>query len=478
MAPVMMRRLPWLCWLALWVTTAKVTSATGVTQSNAEGGNGNSSSLSPADWSCPLEKWSLEERQNRSQVVFTAVIESCQTSESGSVDGETVEDDQELCQRYLMQQSQDQPIVGDPNLAINVRIKKVVKGLDRMWEGRRVRVEGLRDPRICPSRVRLRDTRIFLASYVNQPMSSTIHDDDETLAPVHHQPPIDSAAPIRLRLNSSLMSVSLRHLQQLRAFTKDSVVVGTLDGISVSDLLLGLRSHVSVLRFPSNNTERLPPPLDDIPGSPRYYSCPNIANLFTSLAQFLSHDLVLLALAVGCYIIPQKIKVKTFNTRWTVGIGIDRTTAFFFDCGCQYVLDGRCCNRPYSSSYIVCANVVNVPLSRRFGEQLTLLCCTLYFFTRHFDSLFDVFFCCEALECATSPSTIEFDSLLTVGGRIVWLLRAEHRRLSLSFVPLCCPILLDSELQRDVFMSAHDSFWAVRRVFNSTVLSVTRRTCQ
>lgn len=220
MAPVMMRRLPWLCWLALWVTTAKVTSATGVTQSNAEGGNGNSSSLSPADWSCPLEKWSLEERQNRSQVVFTAVIESCQTSESGSVDGETVEDDQELCQRYLMQQSQDQPIVGDPNLAINVRIKKVVKGLDRMWEGRRVRVEGLRDPRICPSRVRLRDTRIFLASYVNQPVSSTIHDDDETLAPVHHQPPIDSAAPIRLRLNSSLMSVSLRHLQQLRAFTK------------------------------------------------------------------------------------------------------------------------------------------------------------------------------------------------------------------------------------------------------------------
>jgi hypothetical protein len=148
------------------------------------------------------------------------VIESCQTSESGSIDGETVEDDQEICLRYLMQQSQDQPIVGDPNLAINVRIKKVVKGLDRMWEGRRVRVEGLRDPRICPSRVRLRDTRIFLASYVNQPVSSTIHDDDETLAPVHHQPPIDSAAPIRLRLNSSLMSVSLRHLQQLRAFTK------------------------------------------------------------------------------------------------------------------------------------------------------------------------------------------------------------------------------------------------------------------
>lgn len=81
--------------------------------------------------------------------------------------------------------------------------------------------------------------------------------------------------------------------------------------------------------------------------------------------------------------------------------------------------------RPYSSSYIVCANVVNVPLSRRFGEQLTLLCCTLYFFTRHLDSLFDVFFCCQALECATLPSTIEFDSLLTVGGRIVWLLRAE-----------------------------------------------------
>lgn len=83
------------------------------------------------------------------------------------------------------------------------------------------------------------------------------------------------------------------------------------------------------------------------------------------------------------------------------------------------------CPSAIHSSYIVCANVVNVPLSRRFGEQLTLLCCTLYFFTRHLDSLFDVFFCCQALECATSPSTIEFDSLLTVGGRIVWLLRAE-----------------------------------------------------
>ena len=221
MAPMMMRRLPWLCWLALWVTTANVTSATGVTQSNGEGGNGNNNSLiHPVDWSCPLEKWSLEERQNRSQVVFTAVIESCQRSDSG-IDGETVDDDQELCQRYLMQQLQDHTIISDPNLAINVRIKKVVKGLDRMWEGRRVRVEGLRDPRICPSRVRLRDTRIFLASYVNQPMSS-IHD-DETLAPVHDHQTIDSAAPIRLRLNSSLMSVSLRHLQQLRAFTKGRI---------------------------------------------------------------------------------------------------------------------------------------------------------------------------------------------------------------------------------------------------------------
>lgn len=228
MAPMMMRRLPWLCWLALWMTTANVTSATGVTQSNGEGGNGNNNSLiHPVDWSCPLEKLSLEERQNRSQVVFTAVIESCQRSDSG-IDGETVDDDQELCQRYLMQQPQDHTIISDPNLAINVRIKKVVKGLDRMWEGRRVRVEGLRDPRICPSRVRLRDTRIFLASYVNQPMSS-IHDDDETLAPVHDHQTIDSAAPIRLRLNSSLMSVSLRHLQQLRAFTKGRICLfGTI----------------------------------------------------------------------------------------------------------------------------------------------------------------------------------------------------------------------------------------------------------
>lgn len=186
-----------------------MTSATGDIQPNGESVN------SPADWACPLEKWSLEERQNRSQVVFTAVIESCQTG----VDGETIDDDHELCQRYLTQQSQDHAIVSDPDVVINVRIKKVVKGLDRMWEGRHVLVEGLRDPRICPSRVRLRDTRIFLASYVNQPMSS---DDDEVLDHVHDHQPIDSAGPVRLRLNSSLMSVSLRHLQQLRSFTKGS----------------------------------------------------------------------------------------------------------------------------------------------------------------------------------------------------------------------------------------------------------------
>lgn len=189
---------------------ANVTRATGGIQPSGESGN------HAADWACPLEKWSLEERQNRSQVVFTAVIESCQTAVDA---GQAVDDDHELCQRYLTQQSHDHVIVSDADVAINVRIKKVVKGLDRMWEGRRVLVEGLRDPRICPSRVRLRDTRIFLASYVNQPMSS---DDDEAMDPVHDHRPIDSAEPVRLRLNSSLMSVSLRHLQQLRAFNKGS----------------------------------------------------------------------------------------------------------------------------------------------------------------------------------------------------------------------------------------------------------------
>uniref|UniRef100_A0A0P5B1H8 Agrin n=1 Tax=Daphnia magna TaxID=35525 RepID=A0A0P5B1H8_9CRUS len=210
MAPVVMRRSKsWLCWLAIWMACANVTRATGGIQPSGESGN------HAADWACPLEKWSLEERQNRSQVVFTAVIESCQTAVDA---GQAVDDDHELCQRYLTQQSHDHAIVSDADVAINVRIKKVVKGLDRMWEGRRVLVEGLRDPRICPSRVRLRDTRIFLASYVNQPMSS---DDDEAMDPVHDHRPIDSAEPVRLRLNSSLMSVSLRHLQQLRAFNKD-----------------------------------------------------------------------------------------------------------------------------------------------------------------------------------------------------------------------------------------------------------------
>lgn len=211
MAPVVMRRSKsWLCWLAIWMACANVTRATGGIQPSGESGN------HAADWACPLEKWSLEERQNRSQVVFTAVIESCQTAVDA---GQAVDDDHELCQRYLTQQSHDHAIVSDADVAINVRIKKVVKGLDRMWEGRRVLVEGLRDPRICPSRVRLRDTRIFLASYVNQPMSS---DDDEAMDPVHDHRPIDSAEPVRLRLNSSLMSVSLRHLQQLRAFNKGS----------------------------------------------------------------------------------------------------------------------------------------------------------------------------------------------------------------------------------------------------------------
>ena len=47
----------------------------------------------------------------------------------------------------------------------------------------------------------------------------------------------------------------------------------------------------------------------------------------------------------------------------------------------------------FSSSivvHILYVNAVNAPLSRRFEEQLTLLCSTFCFFTRHFDLLFDV----------------------------------------------------------------------------------------
>lgn len=133
---------------------------------------------------CPLEKWSLEERHNRSQVVFTAVIESEETTDS-----------------------------------IDVRVKKVFKGLDRLWEGRLVRVEGLKNPALCPSRVRLRDTRIFLASHpdVNQTSSVTTPPDESDPLSDHHP---EVLTGIRLRLNSSLISVSLRHLQQLRAFSK------------------------------------------------------------------------------------------------------------------------------------------------------------------------------------------------------------------------------------------------------------------
>ncbi len=135
------------------------------------------------DWVCPLEKWSLEERHNRSQVVFTAVIESEETTDS-----------------------------------IDVRVKKVFKGLDRLWEGRLVRVEGLRNPALCPSRVRLRDTRIFLASHPDVNQTSVTSPPDESDPLSDHHPEV--LAAIRLRLNSSLISVSLRHLQQLRAFSK------------------------------------------------------------------------------------------------------------------------------------------------------------------------------------------------------------------------------------------------------------------
>lgn len=213
MAPAMMPLASLSYCLALLFLWPMTIATQGPADSVVVGGSVNAAAV--VEGACPLEKWSLDERQNRSQVVFTGVIESCQTSDS--IDG----DDQEVhCQRNLAQPAD----TADPNLALNVRIKKVVKGLDRVWEGRLVQVEGLKDPRICPSRVRLRDTRIFLASYVRQPSA-----DDETATPVdpadtlhYDHRHVDSPAVIRLRLNSSLMAVSLRHLQQLRAFTKGS----------------------------------------------------------------------------------------------------------------------------------------------------------------------------------------------------------------------------------------------------------------
>lgn len=235
-----MMRLPSLwCWLALWVTMADVTRTT---RSQPDGGGtANVHGTTSSDWACPLEKWSLEERQNRSQVVFTAVIESCQKCDS------TDPVDDAICQRNLLQPTE----TADLNLALMVRIKKVVKGLDRPWEGRLVRVEGLKDPRICPSRVRLRDTRIFLASYVNQPSTDDLVDPTRLDHHQHDHQNIESAtiAIIRLRLNSSLMAVSLRHLQQLRAFTKGSFsfIQTIYSAVSVSVEKITLLSLVSCL---------------------------------------------------------------------------------------------------------------------------------------------------------------------------------------------------------------------------------------
>lgn len=138
---------------------------------------------------CALEKWSLGERHNRSQVIFTAVVESClPAAGDGCQSAETAD----------------------------VRVKKVFKaegGPAIDWEGRLVRVEGLRDPALCPSRVRLRDTRIFMTSRLNES-----HENSPALHGLESDP--DNAVLIRVRLNSSLIAVSLRHLQQLRSFTK------------------------------------------------------------------------------------------------------------------------------------------------------------------------------------------------------------------------------------------------------------------
>jgi Agrin NtA domain len=152
---------------------------------------------------CQLERnWSLEQRLNRSQIIFTAVVEAYHPSRPNrhafhhhrSVN--------------VIQHGRDaEPMTGQAarhdaaDLSLMVRVKKIIRG-DRRLENRSVQVRGLRDPRLCHSQVRPGDTRIFLA------------DVDGVDGP--------SDGRLRLKLNSSLIPVTLRNLQKIRASVQGS----------------------------------------------------------------------------------------------------------------------------------------------------------------------------------------------------------------------------------------------------------------
>ena len=116
---------------------------------------------------CHAEKWSLEQRVERCQSVFTAVIDSMTSSMTNAIDADV--------------------------LLLTVRVKRVLKGRPALQD-RLVHVEGLAQRRLCTSRVRLGDSRVFLVDY--------------------------TADPQRVRLNSSLVPVTLRNLHKIRAYTR------------------------------------------------------------------------------------------------------------------------------------------------------------------------------------------------------------------------------------------------------------------
>ena len=143
-----------------------------------------------ADLKCPPE--TVEQREKDSQMVFTAVIELYEcTLLTNAID-------QELWNHNLYD-------IDDVQLVLNVRVKKVIKG-DRHLENGSLLVQGFKDPRLCPSRARLRDTRIFFVNHLNE----TAGDGRFTV-----------------RLNSSLLPVSLSNLQKIRAAVKGIVFLKT-----------------------------------------------------------------------------------------------------------------------------------------------------------------------------------------------------------------------------------------------------------
>jgi len=140
---------------------------------------------------CHLENWSLEERVQHSQLVFTAVIHSVWSPVGPK-------NDTWSSVGHEVSNAIDENILA---LVLNVRVKRVLKG-SRWLEDQLVQVEGFNDQRLCPtSRVRLRDTRIFLVNYASAMLR----------------------APVRVRLNSSLVPVTLRNLQRIRSYVRGTV---------------------------------------------------------------------------------------------------------------------------------------------------------------------------------------------------------------------------------------------------------------